>query len=118
MATWYERLDAALGGVLPGGVGLGTPFGSTVAEAAQVGGVSGINGAAPAAAPAAAARGRIFTVKERVFPNGQRQTISITPGGVALHSRDLTAYNKVVKIARRISPARRTRKGKVRRRRR
>lgn len=119
MPSWYEALDAALGGILPGGVSLGTPFGSTLAEAAAPGGVAA---AAPVLAPAAGrpavARGRIVTVKQRVFPDGSAETVSITPGGVALHSRDLTAYNKVVKIARRISPAKRARKGPVRRKRR
>lgn len=116
MPSWYEELDARLGGLLPGGVALGTPFGSTAAEAATVGGVSGMNGGAAAAA-VAAPRGRIVTVKQRVFADGSTQTLGITPGGVALHSRDLSAYNKVVKIARKISPARRTKKGKIRRRR-
>lgn len=116
MATWYERLDAALGGVLPGGVALGTPFGSTAAEAAQPGGVSGFplaQPAAPAAAPAS--RGRIVTVKQRLVPGMPPEIVSIVPGGVAVYQRDVTATKRLRRVTsklNRLFPRPRRGKGK------
>ena len=100
-SSWYDRLDAAVGGFLPFGVEPGT----SATELAQRG------------QPVVAPRGKTITTTSTVYPDGTTVPKSITPGGVALYSRDLTAYNKVVKIARRISPAKRARKGKIRRRR-
>ena len=117
-SSWYDRLDAVVGGILPGGVPLGTTsreLGMAEAPGAAVGQM--VAGGAMPAARAAGPRGRTMTAIATVYPDGSTVPRSITPGGVALYSRDLTAYNKVIKIARKIAPAARRRKGKVRRKR-
>lgn len=98
MATWYEAVDAYLGGLLIGGVSPMTPFGSTVEEAAA-GGVSGVG-----ARPVFAARGKNVTISAVLPPGGGAPIpTKIVPGGVAMYSRDLTAAKRAKRVGRTIN---------------
>jgi len=113
MASWYDKLDSYLLGVLPGGVALGTsPSTLALADAAGMGAAigsepnAGANSSALAAfgggsaAPArAGGGGRLMTAIARIYPDGSMQPVSMTPGGVALYRRDLQAVKRVKHVA-------------------
>lgn len=86
-ASWYDRLDAAVGGILPFGVEPGTSKTELRQRAA--------NGNGNGALPVAAARGRTMTSIATVYPDGTIVPKSMTPGGVAVFSRDITAARRV-----------------------
>jgi len=116
VASWYEKVDSFLGGVLPGGVSTSTPFFSSAAEAAA-GGVSGYpapaeaqaypmaqyqGGMVPAGAPRARG-GKLVTLVARQNPDGTVSPVSQTPGGVTLYTRDVSAYKRVKRIVRKLA---------------
>lgn len=112
----YDRLDAVVGGILPGGVALGT---TSYELGQQVGAAPGaplMGALGGAALPAAGGvRGRRMTAVATVLPTGQIIPRSVTPGGVALYTRDLTAAKRVKRVGGRINrlfPRARRRKGK------
>ncbi len=132
MASWYDKLDSYLLGVLPGGVSPGTtPSTLALAEAAGMGGAIGAEQVqpqgvspmtvfgGPTTVQAGAARrpgGRLMTAVARIYPDGTMEPISMTPGGVALYRRDLNACKRVrtvQKTVNRLFPVRRIGKGKA-----
>lgn len=98
----YDRLDAVVGGILPGGVAPGT---TSFELGQQVGAApgAGITGALAGAAPAAGTRGRTMTAVATVLPSGQIVPRTVTPGGVALYSRDFTAAKRVKRVGSKIN---------------
>ncbi len=119
MASWYEKADAFLGGILPGGASPSTPFFSSAEEAAA-GGISGYPapretqyplapmgqqalamGGVSAVGPAAP-RGRLVTMIARAMPDGTMVPVKAVPGGVSLFARDLSAVRRVKSVMRRL----------------
>ena len=60
--------------------------------------------------------GRTITEVYTVFPNGVKQLRSVTPGGVKLYSRDVTAAKRTRKIGRLVNRLFPTRRRKARKR--
>lgn len=90
----YDWVDANIfGGQLPWGA-------PTEAQQQQLA-MPGLQAQQPLAA--AAPRGRIVTLKARLLPGQAPQPISITPGGVALYSRDITAANRLKRVQKKIN---------------
>ena len=64
----------------------------------------------------ATGRGRTLTEVYTVFPDGTKQLKSVTPGGVKLYSRDVTAAKRTRKIGRLVNRLFPTRRRKTRKR--
>ncbi len=89
----YDVLDTIALGLLPGGV---EPFWrarAVDAPAPLAGALAGGVAAGPMAP-----RGKRMTMEVRVVPGQPPQPVKITPGGVALYSRDLTAAKRAKRV--------------------
>ena len=107
----YETIDRVVfHGVLPGGA---SPLGIGEQAAPEAGTQMSLPGGLGVPQPAQASpRGRIATLVVRLVPGQGPQLLRVTPGGVALYRRDLAAYKRVQRIARKARPRRYYKKGK------
>ena len=111
LARLGSRLVGAMSGPAGRAVGTGAAMGAGFAgaERALAGpgpgpgpmmGPMGPPGGGPVPMAPRGPRGRAVTVEYTVFPDGTRVPKRVTPGGVALYKRDLSAAKRVQRVVR------------------
>lgn len=119
----YDTLDQAVfGGVLPGGVASPTEtLAASAASAAQTGAIQQAVTGTALAQQASASIGRVggkrMIAEATVYPDGTIVPRKVTRGTVKLSSADMTAYNRVRRVAKSLGVKVKSYVGKKRRRR-